>query len=74
MIDKKSIPKGAYCYDHLEPTKKGSLKVIGLCPHFKSTKYGAYCRYLKERSYEYDITSLIWDQVKECGVNMGDYI
>ena len=70
-MNKKLIPAGMYCYESLLPINNGRFKVIGLCPYFKPKKYGAYCAYLKKRSYEYDPFNLIWDQCKECGVKDG---
>jgi hypothetical protein len=63
LEDLKSIPAGPYCYNE-----------NGTCPYW----------YLKERqvggcglleAYDYDGSdkaSLLWDQVKECGVNSRD--
>lgn len=92
---KKLIPKGYYCYSHLQYQKDGHCKVIGLCPYWKRIKdrpeqYDGWCDYLKkgdielaEESEWIDCktgekkkaealafpTSLLWDMVKECGIN-----
>ena len=36
---------------------------------FQSTYRGAYCKFLKTGDWEHDGTMLLWDQVKECGIN-----
>jgi len=69
-MSKKStnkIPKGLYCYDE-----------NGVCPYWSLSKNGGYqnngyCSYLKYGDYEPDgCFSLLWDQCKECGINMND--
>lgn len=50
-----------YCYS-------GSLG-SGLCPYWKKTETGARCEYLEVDSVEGDWDNLIWDQIKQCGVN-----
>ena len=73
----KYIPKGFYCYDHLKPIYNKNkkmipiLKVIGRCPFLdydpdKPEQMNGYCHYLKEGDY---MGSMLWDQVKECGIN-----
>ena len=57
------IPKGCYCYDE-----------NGNCPYwhlFKSLpkQENGYCHRLKAGDWEIDRLSLLWDQVKECGIN-----
>ncbi|NHJ33124.1 MAG: hypothetical protein FK732_09685 [Asgard group archaeon] len=67
--DKSLIPKGCYCYtDH-----RGK----GRCPYWdfdktKPEQECGYCHYLEVGDWEEDGTLLLWDQVKECGINM-DY-
>ena len=57
------IPSGIYCYDEK-----------GICPYwhlFKSMpdKDNGYCHFLKSGDWEAEGLSLLWDQVKECGIN-----
>jgi len=64
MINK--IPKGAYCYDE-----------NGTCPFWelrddKPKQQNGYCRYLNEGDWECKGLSLLWDQCKECGINIDD--
>lgn len=76
------IPKGAYCYTILEVNRKtGSIKVEN-CPYWsidpdKPEQKSGYCAYLGRGDWESNTTmSLLWDKVKECGINddgYGDY-
>jgi hypothetical protein len=63
MKKENSIPKGIYCYDE-----------NGVCPFWSIRKdqdkqNNGYCSYLKCGDWENRLTSLLWDQVKECGIN-----
>ena len=60
------IPKGTYCY-----TRKDGNFI--LCPYWKRLKdkpsqLDGYCDYLKMGDDEIEGFSLLFDQVKECGV------
>lgn len=70
MSKLNGIPVGHYCYildkDH---KAEGNVIPIKTCPYWQATKKGAYCQYLDLES-EKGADSLIWDQVKECGVNL----
>ena len=62
-LDEKLIPKGGYCYDE-----------NGLCPYWDMLKsqpkqMNGYCHFLKCGDWEIDGLHLLWDQVKECGIN-----
>jgi hypothetical protein len=59
------IPKGIYCYDE-----------NGICPYWKrcldiEKQQNGYCEYLEKGDWEMDF-GLLWDQVKECGINEDD--
>jgi len=62
-----SIPKGVYCYDE-----------NGVCPHWsmradKPEQENGYCSHLKKGDWEFTkYHSLLWDQVKECGIDQWD--
>ena len=61
---KDKIPKGLYCYGY-----NGIL-----CPYWKINKnkpeqLNGYCEYLKIGDWMEDSIGLLWDQVKECGIN-----
>lgn len=71
------IPKGYYCYDENGVCPYWSIRKDK--PHQRN----GYCSYLKRGDWEFSHTdlpkdhpvqtamSLIWDQVKECGVFEG---
>lgn len=70
------IPKGMYCYTSLkvinipeDPHALPIIKVDGLCPHWKKTEKGARCEFLNEEHNKWCGYHLVWDQVKECGIN-----
>ncbi len=61
------IPKNTdYCYERNAPARTVN------CPYWHKKENGAYCEFLNSYSEEYDSSNLIWDQVKECGVNLPD--
>lgn len=69
------IPKGAYCYERVD-TGDG-VYYYRHCPYWtidKSKPYQAngHCLLLDLKDWEADGVSLIWDQVKECGINYGN--
>ena len=56
------IPKGPYCYDE-----------NGVCPFWciepiHPTQENGYCSFLRLGDWDLSL-GLLWDQVKECGVN-----
>lgn len=60
------IPKGIYCYDK-----------NGLCPywslnHDSEYQNNGYCAYMDIGDWNLDF-GLLWDQVKECHINVGDF-
>ena len=60
------IPTGDYCY---------SLYPKMVCPFWsirkdKPEQMNGYCSYLGRGDWEVDCFSLLWDQVKECDVNL----
>ena len=67
------IPKGDYCYTILS-TSSNEIK-IKLCPYWSvdytkpDQEYGC-CALLNIKDWEDD--TLLWDQVKECNINVGD--
>ena len=63
------IPEGLYCYDHNKIN----------CPYWsKNEDYwdgdNGYCSYLERGDWEapYPYRSGLWNQRKECGVNIGE--
>lgn len=70
MTRLNGIPVGHYCYINDTSIKiEGDYFPILLCPYWQRTKDGVRCEYLGEEAKEGD-DLLIWDQVKECGVNL----
>lgn len=69
IIDITGIPKGHYCYEPIG--WDGTTYRVKCCPHWLRTdEESAKCM-------KFDIDdsrdgTLLWDQVKECGLNYGD--
>lgn len=61
LLNNEFIPYGDYCYDK-----------NGICLHWKKTEQGASCLALNVESKKYQSFNLIWDQVKECGINVNN--
>ena len=68
--DESVIPEGFYCYtgwgDSFKP-----------CPYWsrrenKPEQQNGYCSFLDRSDWQEGL-SLLWDQVKECGINEGDW-
>jgi len=62
----KQIPKGIYCYDK-----------NGLCPYWDDFEHmeeqnSGYCHLLGRGDWEAEWFGLLWDLVKECGLNKYD--
>jgi hypothetical protein len=75
-ISHPEIPKGTYCYTSLkvinnpdDPNAKPTYKAEGVCPHWKKTENGARCELLNVEHHRKCGFHLVWDQVKECGIN-----
>lgn len=61
--DPSKIPLGIYCYDE-----------NGKCPYWSRIEGGepqndGYCKFMSKGDVDLS-GGLLWDQVKECGVNM----
>jgi hypothetical protein len=82
--DTSVIPKGCYCYEHTGRMKTVFHEEIGqhievpeikCCPYWskrrdKPYQENGYCSYLESGDWdEPSAISLLWDQVKECGIN-----
>jgi len=64
-MDTSVIPKGIYCYFFNRNTP---------CPYWslcmdKPYQENGFCSYLNQGDWEREFPSLLWDQVKECGIN-----
>ena len=75
------IPPGDYCYSKSEPwgpgKPDGTRRLLDLCPFWSSRadkreQECGHCAYLGEGDWEMDGFGLLWDQCKECGINMDD--
>lgn len=67
------VPKGGYCY-----SVRADGKGIQVCPflRYDKTKHhqeNGICEAFKMRDSEGTSGGLLWDMVKECGVNEDDY-
>jgi len=65
------IPRGQYCYRIIFHKKK--KREFKICPYWdlrtdKHYQDNGYCHYLKRGDWEVKYCSLLWDQVKECGI------
>lgn len=65
-MDTSVIPVGYYCYN-----KSGNCPYWSSCED-KPIQENGYCAYLGEGDWDSIGLSLLWDQCKECGVNMGE--
>jgi len=69
----KYIPHGPYCYT---PIKLNNLGMsISICPFWdkdssKEKQNCGYCHFLGYGDWEVESLSLLWDQVKECQLNL----
>jgi len=75
--DTSKIPSGMYCYSKYKIIPSdgpfgSKMKLLDLCPYWKRTETGAFCHFLGQESERQDPFNLIWDQCKECGVNMDE--
>lgn len=77
MNNHPEIPVGYYCYRTVGlDAQTGRLK-IEVCPHWscrhdKLDQENGYCCLLGRGDWEVRGISLLWDQVKECGINIKD--
>lgn len=82
---KKVVPQGPYCYENtgkmVERTMDNGQVVkvpeSRVCPYWKwrndkPQQRNGYCRLLKAGDWQKDGTFLLWDSVKECGINSED--
>ena len=73
--DESVIPKGMYCYTRLDTDSNISAGFkVKLCPYWEKKAHlpeqsCGYCNYLELGDADENGTFLLWDMVKECGVN-----
>jgi hypothetical protein len=72
------IPSGSYCYKFNGKNTVGEdgLPQFGVdrCPFWdmkpeQPEQMNGYCHYMKQGDFEAEHLSLLWDGVKECGIN-----
>jgi hypothetical protein len=73
--DLSVVPQGLYCYSRTTIIE-GGVKTEP-CPYWgsnpeKGDQNHGYCAHLKAGDWEEDGPFLLWDMVKECGINIGD--
>jgi hypothetical protein len=84
-LDKSKVPHGSYCYSvtgriaiHNQIFRDGKLEDAGgyytmpeweRCPYWEPTENGAECKLTGEVSEEGNWSSLLWDQIKTCGID-----
>lgn len=77
------VPAGDYCYTPMPaPSPDSGFRMkVKPCPFWSKpaamvAAYGeqmsGYCSYLRQGDWMPDGTFMLWDQVKECGVNYDD--
>jgi hypothetical protein len=71
MKDESKIPRGPYCYNTLKVDPNNGKMKIKLCPYWSKTGDIGKCSFLGISDEDY-ASSLLWDQVKECGINNDD--
>ena len=81
--DEKLIPPGSYCYIILDIISKGAnyppvLKTLR-CPYLSINKdhpeqENGYCAFLEQGDWDDGHGGLLWDGVKECGINEENFI
>lgn len=69
--DTSVIPSGPYCYTY---DLRGHTVV---CPYWhlsadRPEQENGYCDYMAAGDWDSECSSLLWDQVKECGMNDED--
>ena len=72
IIEERNIPSGTYCYEVTGiDNDTGHLKIWS-CPYWRSSvnhheQNNGYC--LGFKMHDWIDGTLLWDQVKECGIN-----
>lgn len=77
--DESLIPEGVYCYTRRKVVMKNgsSISFTEQCPYWsvdesKPRQLNGYCSFLEEGGWDSEGVSLLWDQVKECGIKEED--
>jgi hypothetical protein len=75
--DTRVIPYGPYCYRLTSDNDTDEAPRIprsAVCPYWsfredKPRQENGYCGFMESGDWESEGMSLLWDQVKECGIN-----
>lgn len=72
--DSSVIPDGPYCYRLIGENNSSKTPRSSICPYWsyredKPRQENGFCAYLESGDWEREGVSLLWDQVKECGIN-----
>lgn len=74
-MDESVIPEGVYCYSHTGEKNELGMPKLKVCPYWgqdltKPKQANGFCTFLDIRDWD-DAPGipLLWDQVKECGIN-----
>lgn len=70
--DTSVIPVGLYCYKIKSIDKSTGRLSIDTCPYWDNIEEHGYCHYMECGDGDEDGTILLFDQVKECGINLDD--
>ena len=68
------IPPGMYCYSRDVTRPISGSYPITVCPYWaldpgRERQDNGYCAHLKSGDWEAEGLSLLWDQIKECGIH-----
>lgn len=71
------IPEGFYCYKLTGEVNENGFPIREDCPYWElrddqEEQDNGYCHFLGEGDWDVEGLSLLWDQCKECGENLGD--
>ena len=77
LYSEACIPKGWYCYTPYKTIYRKNrmpTRVVTLCPYWRwrrlrRRQMNGYCKFLRAGDWQKDGPFLLWDQVKECGIN-----
>lgn len=76
MKARNIIPNGLYCYTPKQIDEETGRMQIKACPFLanvnRDTQSSGYCVYMQKGDWGDSGTLLLWDQVKECGINYDD--
>lgn len=67
---RNQIPKGMYCYEIQSIHSSGRINTK-ICPYWQRVgKFNGKCHYLNIEDESSQMITHLWDQLKECNINM----